>query len=381
MKVKQFIAVALAVFAGVSGYSQTSTTGQTTNAVLTAVPFLTIGPDSRHGALGDCGVALEEDAFAPHWNLSTLAFTKHRGGVSLNYTPWLRTLVPDINLAYLTGYYNLGETKGAIGGSLRYFSLGQIEFTDENAVKTGTFDANEFAFDLGYTRKVTENLSAGVTVRYINSNLTGARSVGGFTSKPAQSVAGDLSLYYNKSFDLASGQPLTVAWGVNISNLGAKVSYTNSNNRDFLPTNARVGYMLKYQFDDYNSIALVNDFNKLLVPTPQIDTAGRIVVDRSKTVIDGVFSSFGDAPGGFKEEMQEIYYSVGLEYWYNNLFALRGGFFHEAPNKGNRQYITLGLGLRYNVFGLDFSYLASLKQNNPLQNTLRFSLLFNFGEE
>lgn len=357
-------------------WAQTTTSGQNIRAITTAVPFLLIAPDSRYGALGEAGVAIADDVNATHYNLSGLAFTDKQMGFGLSYTPWLRRLVPDINLAYLNGFYNLGDKKGVIGGSLRFFSLGKIIFTDENAIQTGEFNASEFAFDAGYTRKVTENFSAGVSLRFIYSNLAANARVGNFEARPGTSVAGDLNMMYNKDFKVNSGGkdlPLNFRWGLNISNIGAKISYTNSNNRDFIPTNFRTGVLVRANMDEYNSIGITADFNKLLVPS-----AGG---QADKTLIDGIFGSWGDAQGGFEEELAEINTSIGLEYWYNNLFAVRAGYFYEDPIKGARKFITIGAGIKYQVFGLDFAYLASLEQNHPLQNTLRFSLNFMFDPQ
>ncbi len=364
----------------VSTFAFTNLQGQSTSgqdnitAITTAVPFLMISPDSRSGGLGEAGVAIADNSNATHWNLSALAWSQKRMGVGLSYTPWLRTLVPDINLSYLSGYYNLGEKGGVIAGSLRYFSLGRIEFTNEAAIKTGEASANEFAVDAGYTRKVTPVLSAGVALRFVYSNLAAnAGSVGGFNTKPGTAIAGDVNTQYVKDFTSNAGGkeiPLTLKIGANLSNMGNKISYTNSSNRDFIPTNLRLGFLFKGGLDAYNSLGVTADFNKLLVPTEGGQS--------EKSLISGMFSSFGDAPGGFKEEMQEINISTGLEYWYNDLLAARAGFFYEAPNKGNRKFVTLGAGVRYNAFGLDFAYLASLQQNHPLQNTLRFSLTLDF---
>jgi hypothetical protein len=349
--------------------AQTTTGGQDIKAITTAVPFLMISPDSRSGGLGEAGVAIADNANASHWNLSALAFTEKKFGVGLSYTPWLRQLVPDINLSYLSGYYNMGERAGVISSSLRYFSLGNIIFTDENAVEYGKFNANEFAWDAGYTRKVTENFSAGVGLRFIYSNLAANASVNGFETKPGVSVAGDLNMLYNKDFD-AGAIPLNFRWGLNISNIGAKISYTNSSNKDFIPTNLRIGAAIKAGLDEYNSLTFTTDVNKLMVPTEGGQS--------TQTLISGMFSSFGDAPGGFTEEFKELNLSTGLEYWYNDLFAARAGIFLEDAIKGNRKFVTLGLGVKYSVFALDFAYLASLTQNHPLQNTLRFSLGFAF---
>lgn len=369
--IKQFIAGASLLLA--SGYThlygQTTTAGTDIKAITTAVPFLLITPDSRSGALGDAGVAIADNSNATHWNLSALAFTEKKFGVGLSYTPWLRQLVPDINLSYLSGHINMGERAGVIGASIRYFSLGKIEFTDENAIKYGEFNANEFAIDAGYTRKVTDNFSAGVALRFIYSNLAANAQVGSFDTKPGTSIAGDVNMLYTKDFT-AGAVPMNIRWGLNISNIGAKISYTNSNNRDFIPTNLRLGAALKGNMDDYNSLAFTADVNKLMVPSEGGQS--------DKTLIDGMFSSFADAEGGFSEELSEFNLSTGLEYWYNDLFAARAGLFLEDAEKGNRKFVTLGAGVKYNVFALDFAYLASLQQAHPLQNTLRFSLSFAF---
>jgi hypothetical protein len=366
MRIKVFLTAfacaALIVALGATRLNaQTTTGGQSIKAITTAVPFLMICPDSRSGGLGE----------ASHWNLSALAFTQKKFGVGLSYTPWLRQLVPDINLSYLSGYYNMGERAGVISSSLRYFSLGNIIFTDENAVEYGKFNANEFAWDAGYARKVTENLSAGVAMRFIYSNLAANASVGGFETKPGVSIAGDANILYNKDID-AGAVPLNIRWGLNISNIGAKISYTNSANKDFIPTNLRLGAAVKAGLDEYNSLTVTVDANKLMVPTEGGQS--------KQTLISGMFSSFGDAPGGFSEEMKEFNLSTGLEYWYNDLFAARAGLFLEDATKGNRKFVTLGLGVKYSVFALDFAYLASLSQNHPLQNTLRFSLGFAFDD-
>lgn len=374
MKIKVFIrsfacASLLMIGAQSPVLGQTTPAGQDIKAITTAVPFLMICPDSRSGGLGDAGVAIADNANATHWNLSGLAFTEKKFGIGLSYTPWLRQLVPDINLSYLSGYYNMGERAGVLASSLRYFSLGQIIFTDDNAVEYGKFNANEFAWDVGYTRKVTDNFSAGVGLRFIYSNLAANASVNGFDTKPGISFAGDLNMLYTKDFE-AGARPLNFRWGLNISNIGAKISYTNSSNKDFIPTNLRLGAAVKAGLDDYNSLTATVDVNKLMVPTEGGQS--------TQTLISGMFSSFGDAPGGISEELKEFNLSTGLEYWYNDLFAARAGLFLEDATKGNRKFVTLGLGVKYSVFALDFAYLASLKQNHPLQNTLRFSLSFAF---
>jgi len=356
-------------------WAQTTTTGARTNAITTAVPFLLICSDSKSGGLGEAGVALAHNngANAMYWNPSAMAFLPKRFGFGVNYTPWLRALgIPDINHGYLPVYYNMGEKGGVVGASLTYFSLGDIQFTNDGGIETGRFSANEFAFSVSYAHLITENLSAGASLRYIRSNLAGATQFGGITTEPGQSVAGDISIFYKKQFKTKS-LPITLTAGANISNIGSKMRYTQSTTTDFIPTNLKIGYALKFEIDEYNAITFTNDFNKLLVPSPMPDGS-----HRSKALLEGMFGSFGDAPGGFKEEMQEFNISVGTEYSFNDRFMVRAGLFYEAPNKGNRKFITLGAGFRFSVVELNFAYLASLEQNHPLQNTLRFSLNLDF---
>jgi hypothetical protein len=365
------------------------------NTITTAVPFLMISPDSRAGGMGDAGVASSADANSVHWNASKLAFAEKKMAIGVSYTPWLRALVPDINLAYLSGYYKT-KKNGTFGGSLRYFSLGDITFTDINGNTIGQFRPNEFALDVCYALKLSNVFSMGGAVRYVNSNLTGGTFVDGSATKPGRTLAVDISATYRNEKIKLGGKEGILTFGANISNIGGKMSYSNRNsatNSNFLPINLRLGGSLALNLDDYNSITFLADANKLLVPTPpiyQLDSKGNVIPDGSggykiaygqdpnRGVASGIFGSFSDAPGGAKEELKEINYSLGMEYWYNKLFAIRGGYFYENPLKGNRQYVTLGAGVKYNVFGLDFAYLIPTKQRNPLENTLRFSLTFDF---
>lgn len=364
------------------------------NTITTAVPFLLITPDSRAGGMGDVGVASSTDVNSIHWNPSKLAFADKKMGIGVSYTPWLRALVPDINLAYLSGYYKT-KKRGTIGASLRYFSLGDITFTDNNGNTIGQFRPNEFAVDVAYAIKLSDNFSAGGAVRFVNSNLTGGALVEGSQTKAGRSIAVDVSALYKKDKIKLQDKKATAAVGLNISNIGNKMSYSDrggANSANFIPINLRLGGSLTVQLDDYNSIAIMADVNKLLVPTPptyELDTNGAVVYkggqpvilagkDPNRGVAEGMFGSFNDAPGGSKEELREINYSLGMEYWYNKLFAVRVGYFYEHPTKGNRQYFTLGAGVKYNVFGLDFAYLIPTQQRNPLENTLRFTLTFDF---
>ncbi|REK05296.1 MAG: hypothetical protein DWQ44_11755 [Bacteroidetes bacterium] len=364
------------------------------NTITTAVPFLQIAPDSRAGGMGDYGVATSPDANSIHWNPAKLAFADKAYGFSLSYTPWLRALVNDINLAYVSGYKKLKNDQ-AFGASLLYFSLGNIDFTDDNAVKTGSFNPNEWALDVAYSRKLGENFSGGLALRYIYSNLTGGITIANNTisTHAGTSVAADLAAYYRSPIEL-SGKDAQLAFGLNISNIGSKISYTDTESKDFIPTNFRFGTNLLVELDDYNSIGFGADVNKLLVPTPPVyykNSVGgdSLDADRNKVIQAGkdpsnisvasaIFSSWSDAPAGFKEELKEFTYSIGAEYWYDKQFAIRAGYFHEAATKGNRMFFTIGAGLRYNVFGLDFAYLIPTTQRNPLENTLRFTLTFDF---
>lgn len=378
------------------------------NTITTAVPFLMIGPDARAGAMGEVGAATDPDGSSIHWNPAKMAFIDNKMGFSVSYTPWLRALVPDINLAYISGYGKIGK-KGlqTLSGSLRYFSLGDITFTDNTGQTIGNFNPNEFALDLSYARKLSKEFSGAISLRYVYSNLTGGLNVGGADTKPGQAGAADIAFYYQTDRVEIADRKTLISAGLNISNIGSKMSYTNTNEEDFIPINFKFGVGFKYFVDERNSIAAYFDINKLMVPTPPTiddnpyldnnlppgDTLGAIghpsnanpqyqtIIagkDPNRSVPNGMFTSFADAPGGSKEELREINLSVGLEYWYNKLFAIRAGYFHENWTKGNRQFFTIGAGIRYNVFGLDFAYLIPRQQRNPLENTLRFTLTFDF---
>ena len=362
------------------------------NTITTSVPFLTIAPDSRAGGMGDVGAATSPDANSMHWNPSKYAFIDKKVGFSICYTPWLRSLVPDISLSYLSGYYKLNKNQ-TVAGSLRYFSLGDITFTNDVGGIIRQFRPNEFAVDVAFAQKLAENWSGSMALRYIYSNLTGGVFVSGTATKPGNAVAADISAFYQNKKVVINDKKSIVAAGIHISNIGTKISYSGSSGRkDFIPINMRLGGALTTQLDEYNSFSFALDFNKLLVPTPPTyDTAnggvkyvdgkpvilaGRDPYDQS--VASGIFGSFTDAPGGFKEELREINIATGVEYWYDKQFGLRVGYFYENPTKGNRKFFTVGAGLKYNVFALDFAYLiSSAKQRNPLANTLRFTLSFD----
>ncbi|NOY37204.1 MAG: type IX secretion system outer membrane channel protein PorV [Chlorobi bacterium] len=366
----------------VTGHAQI-TTGQVTgqiNTIQSAVPFLTIAPDSRGGGMADIGAATSPDINSQHWNPAKYAFIKGNGGVSISYSPWLRQLVNDINLAYLAGYLRLDDRQ-TVSMSLRYFSLGNIVFTNIFGNTLRNFNPNEFSLDAGYARAFSEKISSAITFRYIYSNLTGGIDVGGSGTRPGMSFAADVAMYYHTDINFKDKNG-TAAFGINISNIGTKISYTKNQEPDFIPTNLRAGGNLGIELDKFNRLSFSVDLNKLLVPTPPVyDSAGTTIIagmDTKVSVPVGMIHSFYDAPGGFKEEIHEINYAIGLEYWYNNQFAVRGGYFHEHETKGNRKFYTLGLGLKLNVFLLDFSYLIPVYQNNPLAGTLRFTLGFDF---
>lgn len=385
MKVKSMkkkILTLLTLLTVVSGESLLfSQTNSGERAIQTVVPFLTIAPDSRSGAMGDAGVATSPDVFSLHWNPAKFAFIDGNGGLGVSYSPWLRNLVPDINIAYLSGYKRL-DSRQVLAGSLLYSSLGEVPFTDEFGNYTRTFKPNEFALDAAYSRMFSDHFSGGVAFRFIYSNLTGGIYSGGSETKAGISFAADISGYYQKDISIGSKDGL-LAFGLNFSNIGSKMSYSEAQTADFIPMNMRLGSAATINFDDHNKLTATLDLNKLLVPTPPRinETTHEIEAGRDPNVSVPVafFTSFFDAPGGFKEEMREITFSPGLEYWYNNVFALRGGYFYENETKGNRKYFTAGAGFRVKMFTLDFSYLMPTAQNNPLAHTLRFSLSFDFN--
>lgn len=356
-----------------------------TNTVVTAVPFLRIVADARSGAMGDVGIGLSPDANAIHFNASKLVFAEDDLGISATYTPWLRSLgLNDVYLAYLTGYKKLDENQ-ALGFGLKYFSLGSIQFTDANGEPLTIGKPNEFDVSLAYSRKLSDKFSAGITGKFIYSNLAAGQSLqGGETIEAGIAGAADISLTYKTPIEMNNGESdLTI--GLALSNLGSKITYTNSVNRDFLPANFGIGAAWNINLDDFNSITFATDINKLMAPTPcqgtDCDQDNNGIFDyKEQSGIRAVFSSFSDAPEGFKEELRELMYSFGVEYWYDQQFAVRAGYYNEHSQKGGRKFMTLGLGLKYNVFGLNFSYLIpTTSQQNPLDNTLRFSLLFDFG--
>jgi hypothetical protein len=386
--VRFIIVIVLVITTAEIAKGQATTSGA--NTITTAVPFLSITPDSRAGGMGDAGVGTTPDLSSQHWNPAKYAFMESETGVSLSYSPWLRALVDDMNLAYLVGYKKIDEVQ-TVSSSLRYFSLGDIMFTSEFGEFMGQQSPNEFAIDLGYSRLLSEVFSGSVAIRYIRSDLTGGQLINGVESKAGNSYAADVAFYYYNEFR-ANRRDNVFSAGINIQNIGAKISYTDGEVKDFIPTMLKLGAAYTTELDQYNKFTFAVDANKLLVPTPPKDTTlfeeGAVIypggINSDKSVIAGIFSSFNDAPDGMKEELQEINLSVGVEYWYNNQFALRAGYFYEHENKGNRKFLTAGAGFRMNVFALDFSYLLPTQRNHPLENTLRFTLSFDveaFGNQ
>jgi hypothetical protein len=383
MKLSRFYIISSLVFAGaLQATGQTDIKITDINSVRTAVPFLTIAPDSRSAGMGDIGVATSPDVNSMHWNPAKYAFIDYDGGVALSYSPWLRTLVNDMNLLYLTGYKRIDNFQ-VIAASLRYFDMGNIAFYDE----AGTFlvdgRPNEFSIDVGYSRKFSDKIGAALAFRYIRSDIaSGISQTAGMKAKAGNSFAADVGVYYHSDLQLGDKKG-TWALGADISNIGAKMSYSNDQEKMFIPVNLRFGGAFGLNVDEFNEFTFAVDFNKLLVPTPPVRSqAGDIVAGKNDNVglVQGMFQSFGDAPGGFSEELREITCGLGLEYLYREVFAVRTGYFYETPKKGNRKYFAMGVGLKMNVFSIDFSYLIPAYSGNPLANTLRFTLIFNLGQ-
>ncbi len=371
----------LMLFCGLSSAVKAQT-ADPINVVTTAVPFLRISPDARAGGMGELGVATSADAYSGFWNGGKVAFNKSRGGIGATYTPWLKDIVNDVYMANVAGYFKIDdEGNSAIHGGVRYFSLGDIQFTDQNGNINGDFRPREFGVDVGYSRKLNSKNGVGVTLKYINSNLTGGASApGGATYKTGSAVAADLSYYHNGVNAAGNGW----SFGAVMSNLGSKIAYTdNADAKDFIPANLGLGANYSKKFNATNKLSIGLEANKLLVPTPPDPTdAAAIAEYRKKSVPGSWFSSFGDAPGGFSEELKEFTVSAGAEYTYNEQFSLRAGYFYENKTKGNRRYATAGLGINYNLFHFNFAYLVPTGagvSRNPLSNTLRFSVVFDFA--
>lgn len=362
--------------------------------ISTAVPFITIAPDARGGSMGDVGAATSPDAYSLFWNPAKYAFIDKSFGFGIGFVPWLRQLVNDIGLYSVSGFGRLGD-KQAIAASLRFFSMGAVMFTDNDGNDLGEVKPNEWAVDATYSRKFSRAISGAVSGRFIYSNLVPVDLVN-LSVRPGTSVAADVSMYYHKELEIKGLEAAFFDFGINISNIGAKMSYSSSSIvRDFIPTTLRLGPSFTMDIDAYNKFSVSLDLSKYLVPTPPVylrDTSGNIVIINNEkvihrgknpdvSVVQGMIQSFYDAPYGFKEELQEVNAALAAEYWYNKLFAVRAGYYYESKYKGDRQYFTIGAGLRYNVFGLDFSYLVPVRSNNPLQHTLQFTLHFNFDQQ
>ncbi|MCR5013649.1 MAG: type IX secretion system outer membrane channel protein PorV [Bacteroidales bacterium] len=411
MKIRTFIIGAFLLMASVASYAQSQILGQSynPNVITTAVPFVSIAPDARGGAMGDCGVSSDADVYSMHYNPAKYTYMEEDMSFGLGYSPWLYRLVPDMHLAYLAFATKL-NSQSALAATLRYFSCGDITFRDESGTSLGDYKPNEWAIDATYSRMLTDYLSGAVAGRFIYSNLTQGVTD---NSSVGWSVAADVAVYYKRPVEWFRDMDADFAWGVNVNNIGSKISYRNSSiKKDFIPTTLRFGPSLKLEIDEYNSLAFMVDVTKLLVPTPPLykraengqfvyDENGELVIEEGMSddvsVMQGIFQSFYDAPGynyddyGEKvglgkayEELCEYNVGVGVEYWYNNVFSVRGGYFHETAMKGNRKYLTLGAALKYNVFGLDVSYLIPVNGTvgtNPLERTLRFNLTYNVASQ
>lgn len=352
------------------------------NPIQTAMPSLNIAPDARAGGMGDAGVATAPDVYSQHWNAAKYAFSPSKAGFGISYTPWLRKIINDIALVYGVGYYKLGtENNQALSASIRYFSIGDVKVvTDLNDFNGVVLSPNELAIDLAYSRKLTETFSGAVTVRYIRADYTGASEETSVGNAFAADISG-----YNESYIRTGSSESLLSFGFNISNIGTKISTNGDSRNEFLPTNLRLGASLMYPINEVSTISFSADLNKYLVPTPPVKKEGETNDEFSKRMADyrdinpiaGIFKSFGDAPGGFSEEMKEIAWSLGAEYDYNDKFRLRTGYFHENKMKGNRQYLSFGAGFKLSAFQLDVAYLLATAQQNPLDQTLRFSLGFD----
>ena len=388
----------LALLAGSLALAATAQAQNTQNqgVITTAVPILTLSPDSRASALGEAGVATSPDANSGYFNPGKLGFVPYKYAASVSYSPWLRNITDDMSLSYLSGYSKIGQ-RSAISTSLMYFDLGTIDYRTGSNLPNGTFSPREYAFSVSYGQQLTDNFGVGISARYIRSNLVG--TLNGNDARPGNAVAVDLGAYYAKDATIGSGL-YNLAFGASILNIGNKITYNDVDNPSFLPTTLKLGTAITREIDQYNKITLVFDASKLLVPSPyyedaliaptqtQINAQVKRVKDENdaragKSIVSAMLGSFGDAPGGFKEELKEINLSTGLEYNYNDLLYARGGYFYENRDKGDRQYLSMGLGLRYQVFGVDGTYLVptgSNSKNNPLAQTIRVSLHFNLNK-
>ena len=365
--------------------------------ITTAVPFASINPDSRGGAMGDCGVASSADVYSMHYNPAKYTYLQDKWNIGVGYSPWLHALVKDMGLFYVAGAYKIND-RSSVAATMRYFRVGEVDFRDEQNNPIRVVNPNEWAIDATYSRMLGDYLSGAVAARFIRSDLT--QGVGDYT-RAGISVAADIAVYYKRPVEWFNSVDADISWGAAITNIGSKMTYNSSSDKkDFIPTTLRLGACLDLGLNEYNTLAFNVDFSKLMVPTPPVrdQQTGEVLYgyDDNVAVVMGMIQSFYDAPGWayntqtsqfdhigtFYEELCEVNFGVGIEYWYNKLFSVRAGYFNESALKGNRKYITAGAGLRYNVFGLDVSYLipvGSVVGSNPLENTLRFNLSFAFG--
>ncbi len=381
--IKRKILLIIGIVTSGCAYAQTQNDVGRINTVTTAVPFLRINPDARSGGMGDAGIATSADANATFFNPAKLVFSDKKLGLSLDYAPWLRNLgITDIFITHFAGYYKLDDYQ-ALHTSFKFFSLGNITFTDYLGNINGQFNPREMALDVGYNRKLGKYVGLGVGLRYIYSNLASGQQVDNTPIKAGHAIGSDISFAFEKPISMKGDKSSIISTGLAITNIGSKISYTSDAlEKDYIPTNLGIGAGYRFMPNKSNEVGIYADINKLMVPTPDtIDSDNNGVLDfKEKSPIGGMFSSFADAPGGAKEEFKEFMYSAGLEYWYDKQFGARVGYFHEATTKGNRKYFTAGVSVKYSVFGLDFSYLVpTSNRRNPLDNTFRFSLKFDFN--
>ena len=380
---RSFILLGASLLLSLSAHAQLNGTllGQLDSArvITTGVPFLAISPDARSAGMGDAGVAISPDANAVYWNPAKLAFLESDFGMSISFTPWLSTVVDDMSISYLTGYKKIADGQ-TLALEMRYFDLGDIQLTNATGQLLQLVSPREFAIGATYALKLSEKLSAGLSARFIHSNLLTGADVNGSAGRPGISAAADIAVFYTTPVVVGAREG-SWSFGADISNIGPKITYLSDSTADFLPTNLRIGTAFTTNLDPFNKLTFALDFNKLMVPTPVIDTAsGRINSRNNLSLLSGMFGSFSDAPDGLSEELQEFMISAGVEYWYNDLFAVRTGYFHENVNKGARRYFTAGIGLRYQVFGVDFAYMLPRGTNHPLAQTLRITLHFNLDQ-
>ncbi len=381
---KKFFLIALVLVASFSLKSQADIEPPyAENKVSSGVPFLTIVPDARAAGMGDIGVATSSDITSIFHNPAKYSFSEQKLGVEISYSPWLQKIANDMSINYLAGFFKINETQ-AFAASLKYFAVGEIQFTNDRGENLKAFKPNEFALSTAYSMKLTDIFSGAVGLKFIYSNLTGGLSTGQSTHA-GLAVAGDLAFFMNKPIEI-KGNDAAIKWGINLSNIGTKISYAEDLGF-FIPANFRTGVGFKYSFDEYNTIEWALDLNKLMVPAPPIYDGKGLSDDNivaglppSVSVPEGIFGSFYDAPNGVSEELHEIMIGTGLEYTYSNTFFIRSGVFYEHPNKGSRRYATAGVGFKFNVFKIDFSYLIPIQSNNPLASTLRFTLAFDFNK-